>query len=61
MKYNELQRELRKAGCYLLHHGGDHDMWFSPITGQKIAVPRHGSKEIPKGTLKSLYRGLLGR
>ena len=61
MKYNELQRELRKAGCFLLRNGGDHDIWYSPITGLKKAVPRHGSKEIPKGTLKAIYRGLLGR
>ncbi len=61
MTYKQLQKELKKAGCFLLRHGGDHDVWYSPITGLKMAVPRHGSKEVPMGTLKSLYRGLLGR
>ena len=61
MKYNELLKELRKAGCFLLRNGGNHDIWYSPITRKKMVVPRHGSKEIPKGTLRSIYRGLLGR
>ena len=60
MKYNLLKKKLESAGCVLLRHGGNHDIWHSPITGLTKAVPRHGSKEVPTGTLKSLYRDLLG-
>ena len=42
MKYNQLYAELKAAGCY----GGEHDVWFSPKTGKKFSIPRHGSKEV---------------
>ncbi|EFL46742.1 YcfA-like protein [Prevotella disiens FB035-09AN] len=60
MKTSELKRELKKAGCYLLRHGSNHDIWESPITGLTTSVPRHGSAEIPKGTLAMIRRKLLG-
>jgi predicted RNA binding protein YcfA (HicA-like mRNA interferase family) len=60
MKTNEFIRRLKAAGCRLVRHGGDHDIWYSPITGQKDRVPRHGSKEVKKGLLQSLEKKLLG-
>ena len=45
MKYNQLYAELKAAGCYVVRHGGEHDVWFSPKTGKKFSIPRHGSKE----------------
>lgn len=60
MKHNELFRLLRKAGCFILRHGAQHDIWFSPIAGKAVPVPRHGNKEVPKGLLQSLKRDLLG-
>lgn len=56
MKYSELMAELKAAGCYLSTHGGNHDMWYSPITGRKFPVPRHQSHEIPKSTEKSIRK-----
>jgi predicted RNA binding protein YcfA (HicA-like mRNA interferase family) len=61
MKYNQLYRELRKAVCLLTQHGAEHDEWTSPITGNKIRIPRHGSHEVKKGLLKKIYKALLGR
>ncbi len=58
MKYNELYRKLRKAGCLLLRHGKRHDIWVNPANGKTIEVPRHGAEEVPPGTLKSIYQGL---
>ncbi|MBO4849847.1 MAG: type II toxin-antitoxin system HicA family toxin [Prevotella sp.] len=58
MKYNELYRKLRKAGCFLLHHGKRHDIWVNPRNGKTTEVPRHGTEEVPKGTLKSIYQRL---
>lgn len=46
MKYNQLYAELKAAGCYVVRHGGEHDVWFSPKTGKKFSIPRHGSKEV---------------
>ena len=60
MRYHELIRRLCRAGCTIDRHGTRHDIWYSPITGNKAPVPRHGSKEIPPGTLKSIEKELLG-
>lgn len=60
MTHNELIKRLERAGCTLVRHGTRHDIWYSPITGNKAPVPRHGRKEIPLGTLKSIEKELLG-
>ena len=60
MTHNELIRRLERAGCTLVRHGTRHDIWYSLITGNKASVPRHGRKEIPPGTLKSIEKELLG-
>ncbi len=41
MKRTELIRQLLEAGCVLLRHGGRHDVFTNPRTGQKQPVPRH--------------------
>ncbi|WP_418332610.1 type II toxin-antitoxin system HicA family toxin [Segatella sp.] len=58
MKYSELYKKLRKAGCFPLRHGGRHDKWFNPANGKDAPVARHGTAEVPQGTLKSIYRQL---
>ncbi|MBR7018769.1 MAG: type II toxin-antitoxin system HicA family toxin [Prevotella sp.] len=58
MKYNELYRKLRKAGCLLLLHGKRHDIWSNPRNGKITEVPRHGTQEVPLGTLKTIYQEL---
>lgn len=53
--YRDLVALLREAGCYHLQAGkGDHEIWFSPITGQPFTVD-HGckSKHTANGTLKA--------
>ena len=35
MKRDELVRELLRQGCVLLRHGGRHDIYLNPVTGQK--------------------------
>lgn len=56
MKINELLKILRDSDCIILRHGGNHDMWKSNKTGNVFAVPRHGSQEVPTGTLKSIWK-----
>ena len=57
MKYNELMRKLKKAGC---HDTGreicGHPAWYSPKTGKYFAVNHHGSQEVATGTLKNILR-----
>lgn len=58
MKYNELYKKLKKNGCSLLRHGKRHDIWLNPVNGKIAELPRHGTEEVPPGTLKSIYQGL---
>ncbi len=54
MKYSELEKILKKAGCTVYREGSNHTMWYSPITGQTFPVGRHRTEDVPKGTLKSI-------
>ncbi|EQD69432.1 YcfA family protein [mine drainage metagenome] len=58
MKREELLRQLAVAGCVLVRHGGRHDIWLNPHTGQKQPIPRHRDVEdaLAKHILK--YLGL---
>ena len=56
IKYSELKKELRKAGCYQYSEGGNHEMWYSPITGQRFPVGRHNTEDVRLGTLKSIRK-----
>lgn len=58
MTYNELYRKLRKAKCFLLRHGRRHDIWKNSRNGKTTQVPRHGTGEVPIGTLKTIYQEL---
>jgi len=52
-----LIRQLLVAGCVLLRHGGRHDIYLNPGTGQKQPIPRH--REIDD-TLAKHIRKYLG-
>ena len=54
MKYSELLKCIKEAGCYLIRHGSNHDIWYSPKTQKKFPFPRHLSKEVAKNTEKSI-------
>ena len=54
MKYSELERKLKKEGCYYVKNGKKHPIWFSPITGKEFDMSHHRSEEIKFGTLKSI-------
>ena len=48
------------AGCYVLRHGANHDIWYSPKTGNKFALSRHGKQEVPTGMERKARKVLLG-
>lgn len=57
MKYNELERKLKKLGCYDTgQQMAGHPIWHSPITGKDFKMSNHGSEEVATGTLKSIKR-----
>jgi predicted RNA binding protein YcfA (HicA-like mRNA interferase family) len=58
MKFNDFYAELTAKGCYVLRHGGSHDIWINPKTGGRYALGRHGSQEVPSGTERAARRRL---
>ncbi len=41
MKRKDLIKEIEKSGCFLLRHGGKHDIYHNPVTGFTEPVPCH--------------------
>lgn len=58
MKISELKKMLKKGGCYKIREGGNHEIWYSPITGNTTQVGRHNSKEIATGTVKQIMKDM---
>lgn len=56
MKISEPLKILKKHGCIFVRSGGNHDVWYSPKSQQKIILPRHGAKEVATGTAKSILK-----
>lgn len=55
MKYTELEKKLRKAGCYQIGNG-DHPIWYSPITEQRFATGHHDTHEVNPKTLNKILK-----
>lgn len=57
MKYHELERKLKDAGCYPVDDTiNGHPAWYSPITDEYFMMSHHGTNEVKTGTLKSILK-----
>ncbi|MCL2243361.1 MAG: type II toxin-antitoxin system HicA family toxin [Treponema sp.] len=58
MKRNLLLKELRKHGAVFVRHGGKHDIYVIPGTGEIEQVPRHSDIEenLARNIIKNLSR-----
>lgn len=56
MKYSELEKMLKEAGCRKYSEGANHTMWINPQTGKKFPVSRHKTQDVPNGTLQSIKK-----
>ena len=54
MKYSEVERKLKKAGCYEEGEMNGHPLWYSPLTGKYFKMSHHRSQEVAAGTLTSI-------
>ena len=54
MKYGEIHRKLKRAGCIIVRYGSRHPIWKSPITGKLFETSYHESEEAKKGTLADI-------
>jgi mRNA interferase HicA len=41
VKRRDLIDKIEDAGCFLLRHGGKHDIYHNPKTGRSQPIPRH--------------------
>ena len=57
MKYTELERKLRKIGCYDTGaQANEHPLWYSPKSGRIFKLSNHGVHEVPRGTLRQILK-----
>ena len=56
MKYSEIERKLKKFGCYCIDETGKHPVWYSPITNGKFSLSHHKSEEAKIGTIKAISK-----
>ncbi len=57
MKYSSFLRLIKKNGWRLLRQGkGSHEIWQKH--DQKVSVPNHGSREMPKGLERKLRKDM---
>jgi predicted RNA binding protein YcfA (HicA-like mRNA interferase family) len=56
MKRNDLIRELEKAGCVFIRHGGRHDWYQNLQTGVCQPIPRH--REIKEHLARHIIKKL---
>ena len=57
MKYKELERLVKKAGCYDIgRQQAGHPLWYSPKTGKMFQMSNHGSEEVATGTLNKIKK-----
>lgn len=54
MKYSELEKKLKAAGCRFERNGKRHPLWYSPNTGNTAGLSYHRSEEVASGTLKDI-------
>ena len=57
MKYSELEKKLRKIGCYYTGKTvNGHPEWFSPKTGNRFQLGHHKSQEVAIKTLLKIIK-----
>lgn len=56
MKRKDLIRHLERHGCRLLREGGNHTVYFNPVSQKCSTVPRH--REVIDFTARKICRDL---
>ncbi len=57
MKYTELEKRLKKAGCYKTPtERNGHPLWHSPITDKDFQMSHHHNEEVATGTLNKILK-----
>ena len=54
MKYQDVLTRLKEDGWFVIDQHGSHVQLKHPIKKGRVTLPRHGRKDIPIKTLKSI-------
>jgi predicted RNA binding protein YcfA (HicA-like mRNA interferase family) len=57
VKRRDLVSKLEEAGCVLLRHGANHDIYHNPTSGRSQPVPRH--REINELLARKILKDLI--
>ncbi|GAB5558121.1 MAG: type II toxin-antitoxin system HicA family toxin [Schleiferiaceae bacterium] len=55
-KVSELVKLLKKDGWYVYRHGSSHDLYRHRTKKGQLTIPRHGAKELARGTYYSILK-----
>lgn len=59
MNYRKLTCRLRQLGCeFLRQASGSYEVWWNPSNEQFTVISRHGGRDLPVGTLRTILRQL---
>ena len=61
MKWSEILKIAKAHGFVFERHGGKHDIYRNPQTGQEIQIERHGSHEVGTGLANKLIKQIKGK
>ena len=56
MKATEVISILKKDGWYFKEQKGSHQQFVHSVKTGKVTVPVHGTKDLPPGTLSSIFK-----
>jgi predicted RNA binding protein YcfA (HicA-like mRNA interferase family) len=56
MKRRAFEKHLKALGCFLHHHGGNHDVWINERNLKRSPLPRHA--DIPAPLVKAICKQL---
>jgi len=56
MKATEIIRLLKEDGWYFKEQKGSHQQFIHGVKPGKVTVPVYGAKDLPPGTLSSIFK-----
>ena len=56
MRVSEFRKAIKKIGCSKILEGGDHEIWYSPITKEYFRLSRDRNKDLTPETENKLRK-----
>ncbi len=56
MNFQQVLKQLKKDGWFIVDQVGSHVQLKHPVKQGRVTLQKHGNKDIPIGTLKSIAK-----